>query len=149
MPGHPSMNCQLSFFTILIVILLLILIPFTSNERGWIKIRKKILSMSIATKTGDKGTTGLMYNRRVSKCHPRVEAYGCVDELNTAMGLARASAKDAFVTDKLLAIQQDLVILMGALATAVEDLARYVKDGYKLVTPGMTAVLDKWVAEIE
>src|SRR5579871_3016823 len=105
--------------------------------------------MSIATKTGDRGATGLMYNRRVSKCHPRVEAYGCVDELNAAMGLARASAKDAFVTDKLLAIQQDLVILMGELATAVEDLARYVKDGYKLVTPGMTAVLDKWVAEIE
>ena len=35
--------------------------------------------MSIATKKGDGGTTGLMYNRRVSKCHPRVEAYGSVD----------------------------------------------------------------------
>ncbi|MFM7553700.1 MAG: ATP:cob(I)alamin adenosyltransferase [Verrucomicrobiota bacterium] len=38
--------------------------------------------MSIATRTGDSGTTGLMYNRRVSKAHPRVEAYGSVDELN-------------------------------------------------------------------
>ena len=46
--------------------------------------------MSIATKTGDAGTTGLMYNRRVSKCHPRVEAYGAVDELNAALGSARA-----------------------------------------------------------
>jgi cob(I)alamin adenosyltransferase len=48
--------------------------------------------MSIATRTGDDGTTGLMYNRRVSKCHPRVEAYGSVDELNAALGVARAAA---------------------------------------------------------
>jgi cob(I)alamin adenosyltransferase len=46
--------------------------------------------MSIATRTGDSGTTGLMYNRRVSKAHPRVEAYGSVDELNAAIGMARA-----------------------------------------------------------
>lgn len=105
--------------------------------------------MSIATKTGDKGTTGLMYNRRVSKCHPRVEAYGCVDELNAAMGLARATGKHPFVTDQLLAIQKELVILMGELATAVEDLPRYVKDGFQLVKPEMTAKLDKVVAEIE
>ena len=48
-----------------------------------------LTGMSIATRTGDTGTTGLMYNRRVSKCHPRVEAYGSVDELNAALGLAR------------------------------------------------------------
>lgn len=105
--------------------------------------------MSIATKTGDQGTTGLMYNRRVSKCHPRVEAYGCVDELNAALGLARATAEHGFVRDNLLAIQQDLVTLMGELATGVEDLPRYVKDGFKLVTPGMTAKLDALVKEIE
>src|ERR1700751_4996966 len=105
--------------------------------------------MSIATKTGDKGTTGLMYNRRVSKCHPRVEAYGCVDELNAAMGMARATAEHAFVREHLLAIQKDLVILMGELATGVADLPRYVKDGFLLVTPPMTAKLDKLVGEIE
>ena len=49
--------------------------------------------MSIITRTGDDGTTGLMYNRRVSKGHPRVEAYGTVDELNAAMGLVRAAAR--------------------------------------------------------
>ena len=90
--------------------------------------------MSIVTKTGDKGTTALMYGRRVSKGHPRVEAYGCVDELNTALGLARATAEHDFVRDNLLLIQKDLVILMGELATAVADLSRYVKDGYSLVT---------------
>jgi len=105
--------------------------------------------MSIVTKTGDEGTTGLMYNRRVSKCHPRVEAYGAVDEINAAMGLARATAEHDFVRDNLLAIQKDLVILMGELATAVEDLPRYVKDGFSLVTGEMTARLEKLVTEIE
>src|SRR6185503_6468150 len=99
--------------------------------------------MSIATKTGDAGTTGLMYNRRVSKCHPRVEAYGCVDELNTALGLARATAVHDFLRDNLVAIQQDLVLLMGELATAVDDLPRYVSDGFSLVTAELTAKLDK------
>src|SRR5215472_14327925 len=105
--------------------------------------------MSIVTKTGDQGTTALMYGRRVSKCHPRVEAYGCVDELNAAMGMARSTAMENFVRDNLLTIQKDLVILMGELATAIEDLPRYVKDGYSLVTPELTAKLDKVVAEIE
>jgi len=108
-----------------------------------------LLPMSIATKTGDQGTTGLMYNRRVSKCHPRVEAYGSVDELNAAIGLARAASAHDFVKNNLLPIQRDLVILMGELATGVEDLARYVKDGYSLVVPEMTMKLDALVKEIE
>jgi cob(I)alamin adenosyltransferase len=105
--------------------------------------------MSIVTKTGDKGTTGLMYNRRVSKCHPRVEAYGCVDELNAALGSARAASGASSVKENLMTIQKDLVILMGELATAVEDLPRYLKDGYTVVVPAMTAKLDEWVREIE
>jgi len=105
--------------------------------------------MSIVTKTGDGGTTALMYGRRVSKCHPRVEAYGCVDELNAALGLARASAECDFLRENLLMIQKDLVVLMGELATAIEDLPRYVKDGYTLVTSQMTHKLDALVKEIE
>lgn len=105
--------------------------------------------MSIVTKTGDQGTTAVMYGRRVAKSHPRVEAYGTVDELNAALGMARASAAHSFIRDHLLGIQQDLVILMGELATAVEDLPRYVKDGYSLVTPAMTHKLDAVVQEIE
>ena len=105
--------------------------------------------MSIVTKTGDHGTTGLMYNRRVSKCHPRVEAYGAVDEINAAIGLARATAETDFVRDNLLMIQKDLVILMGELATLPEDLPRYVKDGFSLVTPELTGRLEKAVKEIE
>jgi cob(I)alamin adenosyltransferase len=105
--------------------------------------------MSIVTKTGDQGSTALMYNRRVSKFHPRVEAYGAVDELNAAIGLARASAQQPFVRDHLVSIQKDLVALMGELATAVEDLPRYVKDGFSRVTPDMTAKLDSVVKVIE
>ena len=105
--------------------------------------------MSIVTKTGDAGTTALMYGRRVSKCHPRVEAYGCVDELNTALGLARASAQHDFIRDNILAVQSDLVTLMGELATAAEDLERYARDGYTLVTSRLTAKLETVVKEIE
>lgn len=105
--------------------------------------------MSIVTKTGDKGATGLMYNRRVSKCHPRVEAYGCVDELNAALGLVRATVEHDFVRDNISLIQKDLIVLMGELATAVDDLPRYVSDGFSLVTADLTAKLDKLAQEIE
>ena len=47
--------------------------------------------MSIVTKTGDGGTTALMYGRRVPKSHPRVDAYGTVDELNAALGVAESA----------------------------------------------------------
>ncbi|HEY1718432.1 MAG TPA: cob(I)yrinic acid a,c-diamide adenosyltransferase [Verrucomicrobiae bacterium] len=105
--------------------------------------------MSIVTKTGDSGTTGLMYGRRVPKNHPRVEACGAIDELNAALGMARATATEGFVSDNLFAIQKDLVALMGEVGVATEDLPRYVKDGFKLVTTEMTAKLDALVKEIE
>jgi cob(I)alamin adenosyltransferase len=105
--------------------------------------------MSIVTKGGDQGMTALMYNRRVPKCDPRVEAYGAVDELNAAIGLARAAAQDGPLRDNLAATQKDLVRLMGELATAVDDLPRYVEDGHTLVTSVMTSSLDKWIAELE
>jgi cob(I)alamin adenosyltransferase len=105
--------------------------------------------MSITTKAGDQGVTALMYNRRVSKGHPRVEAYGSVDELNSAIGLGRATAETESVHQHLLAVQKDLVILMGELATAREDLERYRKDGFAIVVPEMTAKLDHWIHEIE
>jgi cob(I)alamin adenosyltransferase len=105
--------------------------------------------MSIVTKTGDSGTTGLMYGRRVPKTHPRVETCGAVDELNAAMGMARAMATENFVSENLFAVQKDLIVLMGEVGVAMEDLPRYVKDGYSLVTPEMTAKLDVLVKEIE
>lgn len=105
--------------------------------------------MSIATRTGDSGTTGLMYNRRVPKSHARVEAYGSVDELNAALGVVRAAATAPELGERLLRIQKDLVVLMGELATAAEDLERYSRDGFQTVGASMTRKLDEWVAEIE
>jgi cob(I)alamin adenosyltransferase len=105
--------------------------------------------MSIVTRTGDQGMTVLMYNRRVRKSHPRVEAYGAVDELNAAIGLARAGSADELVQEGLAAVQKDLVRLMGELATAVEDLPRYVKDGHELVASAMTRRLEDLVGSIE
>ncbi len=105
--------------------------------------------MSIVTKTGDDGTTGLMYGRRLPKTHPRIEAGGAVDELNAALGVARAAGTNDFVRGNLLAIQNDLIVLMGEVGVATEDLPRYVKDGYSTVTPVMTAKLDSLVGEIE
>jgi len=105
--------------------------------------------MSIVTKTGDSGTTALMYGRRVPKNHPRVEAYGTVDELNTALGLARATAAERFISDNLRAIQKDLVTLMGELCVQPSDLARYLNDGFVAVTPAMTAKLEVVIKEIE
>ena len=105
--------------------------------------------MSIVTKTGDQGTTALMYGRRVGKNHPRVEAYGAVDELNSALGLARATAEHDFVRANLVPIQNDLIVLMGELAVATEDLERYTKDGYSLVTPDRKGKLEALVREIE
>jgi cob(I)alamin adenosyltransferase len=103
--------------------------------------------MSIVTKTGDQGETSLMYGRRVSKNDPRVEAYGSVDELSAALGLARAFSEDSFLLEQILAVQKDLVVVMGELATAREDHARYLKDGFKLTTAemvdGITGVIGK------
>ena len=105
--------------------------------------------MSIVTKTGDDGTTGLMFNRRVSKNHPQVEAYGTVDELNAALGLARASTSQPPLREQLLAVQKDLVTVMGELATLPEDLPRYVKDGYPVLTSDLVSKLDAIAHDIE
>lgn len=102
--------------------------------------------MSIATKTGDKGETALMYGRRVPKTDARVEAYGCIDELSAALGVVRALDTRPLVSERVLPIQQELVTLMGELATAPEDLDRYAKDGFALTNAAMgdrlTAAID-------
>jgi cob(I)alamin adenosyltransferase len=105
--------------------------------------------MSIATKTGDAGETSLMYGRRVPKTDPRVDAYGCVDELNAALGLVRASAGSSSIAEQILSIQKELVTVMGELATAPEDLARYEKDGFGLTTAAMVDRLTAAIDDLE
>jgi len=105
--------------------------------------------MSIATRTGDDGTTALMYGRRVSKTDPRVAAYGTVDELNAALGFVRATAGDPFITDAVLVIQKELVILMGELAVAPEDHERYAKGGFQFVDSPMVDALTAIINDLE
>ena len=73
--------------------------------------------MKIYTKTGDKGDTGLFGGGRVPKDHPRVSAYGEVDELNSFLGLARATEPLPRIDEILLAIQRDLLAIGALLAT--------------------------------
>ena len=105
--------------------------------------------MSIATKTGDAGETSLMYGRRVPKTDSRLDAYGCVDELNSALGVARAATGTSLVAEQILFIQKELVTVMGELATAPEDLARYEKDGFKLTTAAMVDRLTSAIDDLE
>ena len=106
--------------------------------------------MSIVTKTGDQGTTALMYNRRVSKHHARVEAAGAIDELNAGLGLVRAAMADVEpLRERVGAIQKELISLMGEIATLPEDAERYAIDGYARVAPAMTARLEQHIKEVE
>jgi len=73
--------------------------------------------MPIYTRTGDEGTTGLFGGGRVPKHHPRVVAYGEVDELNAAIGLARATPPTELADGLLETVQRDLFALGGHLAT--------------------------------
>ncbi len=70
----------------------------------------------IYTRTGDDGTTGLADGRRVSKDDVQVEAYGTVDELNSALGLALALGLSGDVAASLTRIQSELLNLGGELS---------------------------------
>ena len=105
--------------------------------------------MSIATKTGDDGTTGLMYGRRVAKTDPRIAANGAVDELNAALGMVRATLTDAFVTDAVLAIQKELVLLMGELAVLPQDRERYAAGGFHFVEKALVEALTARIDDLE
>src|ERR671937_1295807 len=73
--------------------------------------------MKIYTKTGDAGETGLFGGGRVPKDHPRVEAYGDVDELNAVIGMARSVERLPRVDEVLVPVQRDLFSLGALLAT--------------------------------
>ncbi|HSJ25282.1 MAG TPA: cob(I)yrinic acid a,c-diamide adenosyltransferase [Longimicrobiales bacterium] len=75
----------------------------------------------IYTKTGDAGETALFGGVRVRKSHPRVEAYGAVDELNAVLGWARLSLADEATARRLLDVQADLFALGAHLATEVPE----------------------------
>ncbi len=97
----------------------------------------------IYTKTGDAGQTGLFGAGRVSKAHPRIGAYGEVDELNSVLGLARAVSKDKELT-RMLSQIQELLFVAGA------DLASPTSHP---MTPRITArdtlLFERWIDKLD
>jgi cob(I)alamin adenosyltransferase len=107
------------------------------------------MSTSIATRTGDDGTTGMLYGQRVAKDHVQIEAVGAFDELNAALGFAKAFCSDATRRHELETIQSDLINLMGELACAQVDVDRYVASKFVKLTEADLARLDAMLAVLE
>lgn len=100
--------------------------------------------MSIATKTGDAGSTGLVGGARISKADLRVEAYGAVDELNSTLGFARSICSSRDIAGWTEEIQKTLFRVGGSLATASEA-----RKGKPLMLPEDVDQLTQLVYKIE
>jgi cob(I)alamin adenosyltransferase len=101
--------------------------------------------MSIATRHGDKGETGLIGGDRVSKADLRVEAYGTIDELGAALGFARSICDDEEVRGLTKSIQRELFTVAGAVANPAS--AEAAPTTY--VTPAMVEALTLHVNRVE
>ncbi len=104
---------------------------------------------SIATRTGDDGTTSLLYGQRVPKNHPQIEAVGALDELNAAIGFAKATRPAGADTSELERIQRELVSLMGEIACAEADAARHVESKFVKLGGTELARIDAAVSAVE
>jgi cob(I)alamin adenosyltransferase len=104
--------------------------------------------MKIYTKTGDDGTTGLLYGGRVAKDSTVIEANGAVDEAQASLGSVRAEVERGSELDRLLiGLERDLYVLMAEIAT--EDRNRHkLKPGVSRVTPDMTSALESRIDEL-
>jgi cob(I)alamin adenosyltransferase len=102
--------------------------------------------MKIYTKTGDKGQTGLFGGARVSKASARVDAYGEVDELNSALGVVLAHCDHLRTAERLRALQSELFTLGAELAcTPGKDL----DVGVVLLDDANVADLELAIDELE
>lgn len=104
--------------------------------------------MSISTRRGDSGSTSLAFGKAISKAHPRVEAYGTVDELGSTLGVARASSSSEQLQTLITGVQKNLLTIGAMLATADEDRDRAKRPGTTL-TDAALQELDSAVADLE
>lgn len=104
--------------------------------------------MKTFNKRGDQGETSLLFGGRVSKSHPRCEAYGAIDEATSALGLARSLAQKPKVRDTLRAVQQDLLVVASELATEVDCYPQFLAR-FQPVTTEMTNRLEALITELE
>jgi cob(I)alamin adenosyltransferase len=105
--------------------------------------------VSIATRTGDQGTTGLLHGQRVAKDHPQIEAVGAFDELNVEVGGARMLARGTGAPEMLAAVQAALVALMGELACAEADAAAHATSRFARLSEADLKRLDDYLAQLE
>lgn len=105
--------------------------------------------MTISTKTGDDGTCSLMFGQRVSKSDIRVSAYGAVDELCSALGLAKANSVDENLKSKISVIQNALILLMTELATSNENYPKLAQKNIKLLLEDDLNNIEKEASQIE
>ncbi|MFT3992157.1 MAG: cob(I)yrinic acid a,c-diamide adenosyltransferase [Luteolibacter sp.] len=98
--------------------------------------------MSIITRRGDSGETDLLFGARIAKTSLRMEVVGTIDELNAALGLARAMASPEMVA-LIDGIQSRLIGLMGELATLPQDVPEYQEKNYPRITDSDVA----WIFE--
>jgi cob(I)alamin adenosyltransferase len=102
--------------------------------------------MRIYTRSGDDGTTGLLYGGRVSKADPAAEAYGTTDEAVAAIGLARALSDQPTLQGELLRVQRDLFVVGADLATNPAQRAK-LEPEVSLVTEKMVEALEGRIDE--
>jgi cob(I)alamin adenosyltransferase len=105
------------------------------------------MTQRIYTKTGDDGETGLFGGGRVSKSHPRVEAYGAVDELNAVLGWACTAGLTESTGAALREVQADLFAIGAHLATPV--LERRSAPKLPPLPHDRIAVLESWIDTAE
>jgi cob(I)alamin adenosyltransferase len=103
--------------------------------------------VKIYTRTGDAGQTALFDGSRVAKADPRVDAYGHVDELNAALGQARAAGVDAALDAWLEHLQRDLFALGAQLADPRSRIAARVTRAS--LGPSDTERLEQWIDAAE
>jgi cob(I)alamin adenosyltransferase len=99
--------------------------------------------VKIYTRKGDDGTTSLWYGGRVAKTDPRTEAYGSIDEANSALGLARSlcGKGQTDLHQTILSLQRELFVAGAELATAPEAADR-LEGGVSRITDGMVDALE-------
>ena len=111
------------------------------------------MARSIATRTGDDGTTSLLYGQRVPKDHPQIEAVGAFDELNVALGAVKPllveNPRGGEIRTLLTAVQRNLVAIMGEVARAEGDSARYASSQFEKLSAADVRRLDEAVAALE
>jgi cob(I)alamin adenosyltransferase len=97
--------------------------------------------MKIYTKKGDEGTTGLLYGGRVPKDDVRTDVYGTLDEVVSALGLARAGGLVPRVEEIVIRLQREMFVVGAQLATSEANQGK-LQDGISRVTPEMTATAE-------